>query len=107
MIRACAHSPFDPTTLPTTKHSPRRAPMTTQTPSPATTITATQATASPPLDALKQRLRRVGLYGLLTHAEALATEPWLLRVLETEESERLQRSFKRRLTNARLGTFKP
>lgn len=30
-----------------------------------------------------------------------------MRVLEIEESERLQRSFKRRLTNARLGTFKP
>ena len=40
--------------------------------------------ASLPLDALKQRLRRVGLYGLLTHAEELAPEPWLVRVLEIE-----------------------
>jgi len=60
-----------------------------------------------PLDALKQRLRRLALYGLLAHAEELASEPWLARVLEIEESERLQRSFKRRLDNARLGTFKP
>jgi len=60
-----------------------------------------------PLDALKQRLRRLNLYGLLAHLEEIATEPWLMRVLEIEESERLQRSFKRRLNNARLGTFKP
>lgn len=63
--------------------------------------------ASLPLDALKQRLRRLNLYGLLAHAEELASEPWLVRVLEIEESERLHRSFKRRLDNARLGTFKP
>jgi DNA replication protein DnaC len=63
--------------------------------------------ASLPLDTLKHRLRWLGLYGLLAHAEELASEPWLDRVLEIEESERLQRSFKRRLDNARLGTFKP
>ncbi len=63
--------------------------------------------ASLPLDALKQRLRRLNFYGLLAHAEELATEAWLVRVLEIEESERLQRSLKRRLDNARLGSFKP
>jgi len=60
-----------------------------------------------PLDTLKQRLRRLGLYGLLAHAEELINEPWLGRLLEIEESERLQRSLKRRMDNARLGTFKP
>jgi DNA replication protein DnaC len=74
-------------------------------PDPMTTTPA--ASGSLPLDALKQRLRRLNLYGLLTHLEEIATEPWLARVLEIEESERLQRSFKRRLNNARLGTFKP
>jgi DNA replication protein DnaC len=74
-------------------------------PDPTTTTPA--ASGSLPLDALKQRLRRLNLFGLLTHLEDIATEPWLLRVLEIEESERLQRSFKRRLNNARLGTFKP
>jgi DNA replication protein DnaC len=69
--------------------------------------TTTVATTSPPLDALKQRLRRLNLYGLLAHVDEIATEPWLARVLEIEESERLQRSFKRRLDNARLGAFKP
>lgn len=60
-----------------------------------------------PLDELKQRLRRLNLYGLLAHLEQLATEPWLSRVLEIEESERLHRSLKRRVDNARLGSFKP
>ncbi len=59
------------------------------------------------LGPLKQRLRRLGLYGLLAHAEELINEPWLGRVLEIEESGRLQRSLKRRTDNARLGTFKP
>jgi DNA replication protein DnaC len=76
------------------------APDPTTTPIPATS-------GSLPPDALKQRLRRLNLYGLLAHLEEMATEPWLLRVLEIEESERLQRSFKRRQNNARLGTFKP
>ncbi|MGH8268535.1 MAG: IS21-like element helper ATPase IstB [Steroidobacteraceae bacterium] len=72
-----------------------------------TTPVATAAAANLPLDTLKQRLRRLGLYGLLAHAEELINEPWLGRVLEIEESERLQRSLKRRMDNARLGTFKP
>ena len=38
--------------------------------------------------------------------EDLINEPWLGRLLEIEESERLRRSLKRRLDNARLGTFK-
>jgi DNA replication protein DnaC len=80
-------------------------PLMLTTPDPTTTSPATSG--SLPLESLKQRLRRLNLYGLLAHLEEIATEPWLLRVLEIEESERLQRSFKRRLNNARLGTFKP
>lgn len=80
-------------------------PLNLTTPGPTTTTPATSG--SLPLDALKQRLRRLNLYGLLAHLEDIATEPWLARVLEIEESERLQRSFKRRQNNARLGTFKP
>ena len=59
------------------------------------------------LDSLKQRLRRLNLYGLMAHAEEIIAEPWLARVLEIEESERAHRSLKRRLLNARLGAFKP
>jgi hypothetical protein len=71
-------------------------------------LTASPITASPslPLEALKQRLRQLSLYGLLAHAEEILGEPWLPRVLEIEDSERAKRSLKRRLDNARLGTFK-
>lgn len=69
--------------------------------------TATAMTTSLSLEAIKGRLRRVNLFGLLVHVEELLAEPWLLRVLEIEESERQNRSLKRRLANARLGSFKP
>ncbi len=64
-------------------------------------------TTSLSLDSLKSRLRRLNLYGLLAHAEQILAEPWIARVLEIEESERQQRSLKRRVGNARLGSFKP
>lgn len=84
--------------------TPSTAVTTTTTPTP-TPATAAAATLS--LEALRQRLRRLNLYGLLAHAEELLGEPWLDRLLELEESERRHRSLKRRLDNARLGTFKP
>ncbi|MDE2450656.1 MAG: ATP-binding protein [Gammaproteobacteria bacterium] len=79
-------------------------------PSPRTTATTTVATTAATTlspEELKRRLRQLGLYGLLAHAEELLNEPWLARLLEIEESERLQRSLKRRLDGARLGSFKP
>jgi DNA replication protein DnaC len=78
----------------------------TPSPSPTTTRTATAATTLS-LEELKRRLRQLGLYGLLARAEELLNEPWLARLLEIEESERLRRSLKRRLDAARLGSFKP
>jgi len=75
--------------------------------SPVTPTASYPATTSLSLDALKARLRRLNLYGLLAHAEEILAEPWLERLLEIEESERQQRSLKRRLSNARLGSFKP
>ncbi len=68
-------------------------------------MTAAATTLS--LEELKRRLRQLGLFGLLAHAEELLLEPWLARLLEIEESERLRRSLKRRLDGARLGAFKP
>ena len=59
------------------------------------------------LENVRPRLRRLGFYGLLAHAETLLHEPWLARVIDIEETERSRRSLKRRLDNARLGTFKP
>jgi DNA replication protein DnaC len=76
--------------------------------SPTTTRTATATAATTlSLEELKRRLRQLGLFGLLAYAEELLNEPWLARLLEIEESERLRRSLKRRLDAARLGSFKP
>ena len=59
------------------------------------------------LETLRERLRQLGLYGLLAQAELLLQEPWLARVLDLEDAERARRSLKRRLDDARLGAFKP
>jgi DNA replication protein DnaC len=74
----------------------------------AQTISASNSapTMSLSLESLRPRLRRLNLYGLLAHAEQILGEAWLTRVLEIEESERQCRSLKRRLGNARLGSFK-
>ena len=70
-------------------------------------MNAPTPTPSLTLDAVRARLRRLGFYGLLAHAETLLNEPWLVRVLDLEDSERARRSLKRRLDHARLGAFKP
>jgi len=62
---------------------------------------------SPNPDPLRQRLRELGLYGLLAHADAVREEPWLPRLLEIEDTERQRRSLERRLHNACLGAFRP
>ena len=70
-------------------------------------MNAPTPTPSLTLDAVRARLRRLGFYGLLAHAETLLNEPWLVRVLDLEDAERARRSLKRRLDHARLGAFKP
>jgi DNA replication protein DnaC len=75
-------------------------------PTPATASPTPTATTSTALESVKSRLRRLNLFGLLTHLDEIASEPWLERVLAIEERERQSRSLKRRLGNARLGTFK-
>ena len=69
-----------------------------------TTTNMTTATES---DSVRQRLRDVGLYGLAAQDHALLTEPWVERVIDIEDRERKRRSLERRLTNARIGAFKP
>jgi DNA replication protein DnaC len=59
------------------------------------------------LENLRPRLARLGLYGLLAHAESIIHEPWLPLVLHREEAERDRRSLDRRLKDARLRAFKP
>ena len=59
------------------------------------------------IEALRARLQRLRLYGLLAQHDALLTEPWVERLLHIEETERQRRSLERRLADARLGAFKP
>ena len=102
--RGCAHCPCAPTTSPTTTAS-------TTNPTPAmsrhtetTTMSKTPATEP---DSVRQRLRDVGLYGLAVQDDSLLKEPWVERVIGIEDRERKRRSLERRLTNARIGPFKP
>jgi len=70
-------------------------------------MSAPKIPPNPTLDAIRQRLRQLGLYGLLAQAETLMHEPWFNQVLDIEDAERARRSLQRRLGNARLGAFKP
>jgi DNA replication protein DnaC len=58
-------------------------------------------------DLLRERLRRLGLHGLLARWVEVAEKPWLAELLGIEEEERQRRSLDRRLRNARIGAFKP
>jgi len=66
----------------------------------------TTTPTSDELRALRERLRRLALYGLLAQDDALLAEPWVQRLVHIEETERQRRSLERRLNNARLGAFK-
>jgi DNA replication protein DnaC len=58
-------------------------------------------------DALRDRARKLGLYGLLANWHTVAQEDWLPRLLDYEEAERHRRSLEKRLKQARIGSFKP
>lgn len=66
-------------------------------------------TRTPDTDALKGRMRVLGLFGLLAHFDEMAADDLtrLRRFIEWEEQERQKRSLERRIRNARLGDFKP
>ena len=66
----------------------------------------TKTTPEPPDPHHRDRLRRLGLYGLLARWDEFAGEPWLDRLIDCEESERQRRSLERRTRNARIGRFK-
>ena len=65
-------------------------------------------TTTPPtdIDLLRQQLKRLALWGLLTNLDEIATAAWLPRVIAFEDAERSKRSLQRRLKSARLGNFK-
>ncbi len=56
---------------------------------------------------LKAKAKRLGLYAIVARWERYCNQPWLLSLLEEEESERAQRSMERRIKEAKLGQFKP
>lgn len=58
-------------------------------------------------DELKTRAQTLKLYGLLAHWDEISNQDWVARLIEWEEVERQARSLQRRLSNARLGQFKP
>jgi DNA replication protein DnaC len=55
---------------------------------------------------LRERARRLGLWGLLAQWDALSKQPWVREYLGVEEDERGRRSLERRIKGARLGAFK-
>jgi DNA replication protein DnaC len=58
------------------------------------------------LDALRDRVQRLGFFGLISSWNDFSGEPWLARLVEIEEKERKKRSLDRRLRHARIGAFK-
>lgn len=58
-------------------------------------------------EALQARARALKLYGLLAHWDEIRHRDWLAPLIGWEEDERQARSLQRRLSNARLGRFKP
>lgn len=55
---------------------------------------------------LRERARRLGLWGLLANWDTLSKQPWVREYLGVEEDERARRSLERRIRAARLGAFK-
>ncbi len=55
---------------------------------------------------LRDRARRLGLWGLLANWESLSKQDWVREYLGVEEDERDRRSLERRIRGARLGAFK-
>jgi DNA replication protein DnaC len=55
---------------------------------------------------LRDRVQRLGLFGLLASWHEIEGEPWLGRLVTLEEQERKKRSLERRLRHARIGSFK-
>ena len=60
-----------------------------------------------PTDELMVRAKALGMWGLLAHWDQLGGQDWVVGLLDVEEVERKRRSLERRITNARIGAFKP
>jgi len=62
---------------------------------------------NPMLRDLRERARRLGLFGLLARWSEVQTKSWLPELFDIEDAERQRRSLERRLRTARVGGFKP
>jgi DNA replication protein DnaC len=67
----------------------------------------TMTTRPPDFDDLRRRATRLRLYGLLSRWNELCTLPWVAELIELEEVERRHRSHQYRISNAKIGAFKP
>lgn len=66
------------------------------------------ATKTPtPDDILRERARRLGIYGLLGRWDELGDQPWVPVLLDCEDEERQRRSLERRIRYAKIPKFKP
>lgn len=71
------------------------------------TMTTNKTPQQDTLSALRERVQRLGLHGVLAHWDSMAAQSWLPTLIEYEEAERRQRSLQRRLHGAKLAQFKP
>lgn len=58
-------------------------------------------------EALRDRARKLGFYGLVASWADVAGQPWIEPLIRAEEEERHRRSHDRRVKRANLGRFKP
>jgi DNA replication protein DnaC len=71
------------------------------------TTTTTRLPPSPQGADLRERARKLGLWGLLAHWDEVGAAPWIETLFGYEERERARRTLERRLHRARIGRFKP
>lgn len=57
-------------------------------------------------DPLQQRAYKLGLHGLVARWPEMSAEPWVERLIVTEEDERRHRGLERRLRRSKVGSFK-
>lgn len=65
-----------------------------------------RAAVAPDKEDRIERMKALGLYGLVAHFDEVCDDPILDRILDMEEKERRTRSLERRVKNARCGRFK-
>lgn len=58
------------------------------------------------MENLKHRARKLGIRALVAHWDEFAGQPWIKALLDKEDEVRQQRSYDRRIREARIGDFK-